>query len=107
MSKLLRNISKQSSQHQHILLRLAMVGLESLAQPTPKHQQETEEDFAAKYAFLQSAPDRIMFLEFATKMMLYQPAALLPRIMPTVTQNPAEASPVRLNTICSVSQAAE
>ena len=92
MPRLLLNISKQSGQHHHTLLRLAIVGLESLAQATSKHQQSTEEEFAAKYAFLQSTTDRAKFLDFATTVMLYQPAALLPRVMPTVNQNPAEAS---------------
>ncbi len=92
VAKLLLNISKQSGQHQHTLLRLAIVGLESLAQATPKHQQSTEEEFAAKYAFLQSTADRAKFLDFATTVMLYQPAALLPRVMPTANQSPAEAS---------------
>ncbi len=92
MAKLLLNISKQSGQHQHTLLRLATVGLEGLAQATSKHQHSTEEEFAAKYAFLQSTADRANFLDFATTVMLYQPAALLPRVMPTASQNPAEAS---------------
>lgn len=92
MAKLLLNISKQSGQHQHTLLRLAIVGLESLAQGTPKHQQSTEEEFAARYPFLQSTADRVKFLDFATTVMLYQPAALLPRVMPTANQSPAEAS---------------
>lgn len=92
VAKLLLNISKQSGQHQHTLLRLAIVGLEGLAQATSKHQQSTEEEFAAKYTFLQSTADRAKFLDFATTVMLYQPAALLPRVMPTASQNPAEAS---------------
>ncbi len=92
VAKLLLNISKQSGQHQHTLLRLATVGLEGLAQATSKHQHSTEEEFAAKYAFLQSTADRAKFLDFATTVMLYQPAALLPRVMPTGNQNPAEAS---------------
>ena len=92
VAKLLLNISRQSGQHQHTLLRLAIVGLEGLAQATSKHQQSTEEEFAAKYAFLQSTADRAKFLDFATTVMLYQPAALLPRVMHTASQNPAEAS---------------
>ena len=92
MAKLLHNISKQSGQHQYTLLRLAIVGLEGLAQATPKHQQITEEEFAAKYAFLQCTPDLTKFLDFATTVMLYQPAALLPRVMPTASQRSAEAS---------------
>ncbi|DBB07277.1 TPA: hypothetical protein ACH3X3_008782 [Trebouxia sp. C0006] len=91
VAKLLLNISRQSGQHQHTLLRLAIVGLEGLAQATSKHQQNTEEEFAAKYAFLQSTADRAKFLDFATTVMLYQPAALLPRVMHTASQNPAEA----------------
>ena len=75
-----------------MLLRLAMVGLEGLAHPSSRHQLGTEEEFAAKYPFLQSAQDRSLFLSSATKVMLYQPAALLPRVMPTTSQNPAEAS---------------
>ena len=90
-SKLLKNIANQSPQHQQILLRLAVVGLEGLAQPPPKHKLGTEEEFAAQYPFLQSAQDRSMFLGFAGKVMLYQPAALLPRVMPSTNQNPAEA----------------
>ncbi len=92
VAKLLHNISKQSSQHQPILLRLAVVGLEALAHPPPQHQLGTEEEFAASYAFLQSKPDLTTFLAFAIKVMLYQPAALLPRVMPSANPNPAEAS---------------
>ena len=91
VSKLLKNIANQSPQHQHILLRLAVVGLEGLAHPPPKHKLGTEQEFAARYPFLQSAQDRGMFLGFAGKVMLYQPAALLPRVMPSTNQNPAEA----------------
>ena len=91
VSKLLKNIANQSPQHQQILLRLAVVGLEGLAHPPPQHQLGTEEEFAARYPFLQSAQDRSTFLGFAGKVMLYQPAALLPRVMPSTNQNPAEA----------------
>ena len=91
VSKLLKNIANQSPQHQQILLRLAVVGLEGLAHLPPKHQLGTEEEFAAPYPFLQSARDRSTFLGFAGKVMLYQPAALLPRVMPSTNQNPAEA----------------
>lgn len=91
VSKLLKNIANQSAQHQQILLRLAVVGLEGLAHPPPKHQLGTEEEFTARYPFLQSTQDRSTFLQFAGKVMLYQPAALLPRVMPSTNQNPAEA----------------
>lgn len=91
VSKLLKNISNQSPQHQPILLRLAVVGLEGLAHPPPKHQLGTEEEFAARYPFLQNARDRSLFLGFAAKIMLYQPPALLPRVMPAAAQNPSEA----------------
>lgn len=91
VSKLLKNIANQSPQHQQILLRLAVVGLEGLAHPPPKHQLGTEEEFAARYPFLQGAQDRNTFLGFAGKVILYQPAALLPRVMPATNQNPAEA----------------
>ena len=70
-----------------------MVGLEGLAHPPPRHQLGTEEEFAARYLFLQSAQDRSTFLKFAGKVMLYQPAALLPRVMPAASQNPAEVKP--------------
>ena len=85
-----------------MLLRLAMVGLEGLAHPPPKHEMGTEEEFAAKYPFLHSAQDRRVFLEFARKVMLYQPAALLPRVMPTASQNPAEASSLLLHSLTLV-----
>lgn len=68
------------------------MGLEGLAFPPPQHQLGTEEEFAAKYAFLQSPSDLRTLLDFATKVMLYQPAALLPRVMPSPSQNAAEAS---------------
>lgn len=68
-----------------------MVGLEGLAQPPPKHQLGNEEEFAARYPFLQQKRDRSLFLGFAAKVMLYQPPALLPRVMPAAAQNPAEA----------------
>ena len=68
-----------------------MVGLEGLAHPPPKHQLGTEEEFAARYPFLQQARDRSLFLGFAAKVMLYQPPALLPRVMPTAATNPSEA----------------
>ena len=80
MPKLLLNIAKQSSQHQPILLRLAVASLEALSQAPSLRDAGTEEEFAAKYPFLQSSADQQSFLAFATKMMLYQPAALLPRV---------------------------
>ena len=92
VDKLLQRNSRQSNQHRPILLRLAVMGLESLAQLPRQDQLGTEEQFAARYTFLQSPGDLASFLAFATKLMLYQPAALLPRAAPTSNQNPAEAS---------------
>lgn len=86
MPKLLLNISKQSSQHQPILLRLAVAGLEALSQPSALRDAGSEEEFAAKYAFLHNQADQQSFLQFATKAMLYQPAALLPRVAAPVSQ---------------------
>ena len=92
VNKLLQRISRQSSQHRPILLRLAVRGLESLAQLPRQDQLGTEEQFAARYSFLQSPADLAAFLAFATKLMLYQPAALLPRAVPASSSNPTEAS---------------
>lgn len=86
MPKLLLNISKQSSQHQPILFRLAVTGLEALNQSSSQRDFGAEEEFAAKYPFLQDPADQENFLNFATKAMLYQPAALLPRVAAPVSQ---------------------
>ena len=89
MPKLLLNIAKQSSQHQPILLRLAVTSLEALSQAPSLRDAGTEEEFAAKYPFLQTSADQQSFLAFATKMMLYQPAALLPRVAAPASQGSA------------------
>lgn len=85
VGKLLEHISKQSQQHQPMLLRLAIVGLEALAQLPPQHVLGTEEHFAAKYRFLQNPEDLAILLAFAAKVMLYQPARP-PRAAPAVAQ---------------------
>ncbi|KAK9810293.1 hypothetical protein WJX72_008148 [[Myrmecia] bisecta] len=75
VAQLMTGISGKSQQHREMLLRMAITGCEFLA-TLPSHKWGTEEEFRAKYPFLQSPGDAATFLDFAFKTLLYQPPQL-------------------------------